>query len=342
MRPGAQRQAITLFGETIEPVGDTLRFMRCSPLRCHPIADFLTLRCDKLHSRRGKSRQREPQCFSAALGSRKRRLRAQGHESLSCLSGRALWQCLYPASECVRLRIIPLWPKAVLVVAARHMSHVLPLTPIQLHSNYKLTYYVVRLMRPAYVYALKDPRTNRVRYVGSTIQKPHRRFQKHLVIAAQGLNTTHKYNWIRELLQCGLRPELAVLEITTTARVYEREQRWIAHYRSDALTNHTDAGPGIRGMKHRPETIERMKRAAAGRKPSDECRRAAQEACRGRKRSEESRRKQSQSTRGRPQNPEHVRKRAASRRGKKFTPEHIKHLSEAHRRKPSPDQPSLF
>jgi hypothetical protein len=200
----------------------------------------------------------------------------------------------------------------------------------------------VPLMRTAYVYALKDPRTSQVRYVGSTIQEPNRRFQKHLVIAAKGINTTHKYNWIRELLSAGLRPELGVLETTTIAHVYEREQHWIAHYRSEALTNHTDAGPGIRGMKHRPETIERMKRAAAGRTPSDECRRAAQEFCRGRKRSEESRRKQSQSTRGRPQNPEHVRKRAAARRGKKFTPEHIKRLSEAHRRKPSPDQAFLF
>jgi hypothetical protein len=197
-------------------------------------------------------------------------------------------------------------------------------------------------MRTAYVYALKDPRTGQIRYVGSTIQEPHRRFQKHLVIAAQGINMTHKYNWIRELLNAGLRPELVVLETTTNAHVYEREQQWIAQYRSDALTNHTDAGPGIRGMKHRPETIDRMKRAAAGRKPSGECRRAAQEACRGRKRSEESRRKQSESTKGRLQNPEHVRKRAAARRGKKFTPEQIKRLSEAHRRKSSPDQAFLF
>lgn len=69
-----------------------------------------------------------------------------------------------------------------------------------------------------HVYCLIDPRTNKVRYVGSTANAGHR-FINHI--------HSGKQPWIRELKQEGLRPQLEILETTNEIRRYRQEQRWI-------------------------------------------------------------------------------------------------------------------
>jgi hypothetical protein len=97
------------------------------------------------------------------------------------------------------------------------------------------------------IYALLDPRTDAVRYVGWSFNAK-RRLKNHLKVDGKH---THKANWIRSLLALGLKPQLKILE-TGTGNWADQERWWIAKsrfYGAD-LTNDTDGGEGTVG--HRP------------------------------------------------------------------------------------------
>lgn len=127
-----------------------------------------------------------------------------------------------------------------------------------------------------YIYALIDPRTDEVRYVGVTVNTTQR-LADH--IKASAYETTHKAHWIKQLLVLGLRPVMQILEqgIGHEAST-EAERRWVAHYRAEgaALTNHTDGGDGVPGhfwsdeqrakIIGRPVTPEARAKIAAARK----------------------------------------------------------------------------
>jgi hypothetical protein len=74
-----------------------------------------------------------------------------------------------------------------------------------------------------YIYGLKDPRTNEIRYIGKS-NNPERRYSQHF---AANDDNSHKCNWIKSLKRKGLRPELVILEITTPEEWEEREKHWI-------------------------------------------------------------------------------------------------------------------
>lgn len=94
---------------------------------------------------------------------------------------------------------------------------------------------------PSYIYALVDPRTDEIRYVGKS-SDPHRRFDEH--VKREGYNR-HKQNWIRQLERLGLAPELVVLE-ECNGDWQERERFWIAYGFSEGwpLTNIGSGGEG--------------------------------------------------------------------------------------------------
>lgn len=94
------------------------------------------------------------------------------------------------------------------------------------------------------IYALTDPRTGDIRYVGYSSQLS-RRFCAHLQDARKGL-LTHKAKWIASLLREGLRPGLEVLEESPVSAP-QQEKIWIAALRSKGfnLTNDTDGGDGV-------------------------------------------------------------------------------------------------
>jgi len=141
-----------------------------------------------------------------------------------------------------------------------------------------------------FVYALLDPETEEVRYVGFTRFTLEKRLQEHL---CDGFKT-HRRNWIQSLRRRGLRPTITLLETVVEEPWQAREQWWIKHCREAGcnLVNGTDGGDGMnnpseevrrkcgdaqRGKKrvHSPETVERIRqqalaRYAGGWKPSDE------------------------------------------------------------------------
>lgn len=92
-----------------------------------------------------------------------------------------------------------------------------------------------------YIYALLDPRTERVRYVGKS-ENLTRRLREHLA----DTSPCHRVHWLRQLSELNLLPTLVVLEQCSELNWQLRERDWIAFYRSigEPLTNGTDGGEG--------------------------------------------------------------------------------------------------
>jgi group I intron endonuclease len=86
-----------------------------------------------------------------------------------------------------------------------------------------------------YIYTLKHPITNEVRYVGKT-NNPTRRYYDHLYRKVK----TYKGNWVRSVLNEGLKPLFEVIEECNETNWEERERYWITQF--DNLTNSTSGG----------------------------------------------------------------------------------------------------
>lgn len=93
-----------------------------------------------------------------------------------------------------------------------------------------------------YIYALIDPRTDAIRYIGRTVNMEVR-LSGHL---SDMWGTPHKRGrltrkeaWLAELLGSGLDPEIRLLSISTWERSQEDERTLVAHYISGGcdLTN---------------------------------------------------------------------------------------------------------
>lgn len=118
--------------------------------------------------------------------------------------------------------------------------------------------------RPTFIYLLRDPRTNDVRYVGKTLD-PSLRLSRHIQAARRGVRT-HVACWILSLERAGLKPVLEIIE-TCGDEWAERERYWIGHY-GDSLTNHSLGGDGAPGVTLSPETIAKRVQSRKGYKHS--------------------------------------------------------------------------
>jgi len=78
------------------------------------------------------------------------------------------------------------------------------------------------------IYTLSDPETGDVRYVGLTTDSIRREWLHGNLSNNMGGRRINR--WIRGLLNRGLKPVFAIIEETDF--LSEREQHWIAHYRS--------------------------------------------------------------------------------------------------------------
>lgn len=123
------------------------------------------------------------------------------------------------------------------------------------------------------IYALIDPRTNGVRYVGKTIRTPQRRLRRHLARCYLDEAHTHKNRWLRQLLAAGIEPVITVLETCASeSELNAAEIRHIAECRARGilLTNATDGGDGTSGWKATPESRARLSAALKGKPKSAE------------------------------------------------------------------------
>lgn len=107
-----------------------------------------------------------------------------------------------------------------------------------------------------YIYALIDPNTNCVRYIGKTVNIKDR-FSKHKSTAKYC--RTHKENWINSLQKIGLQPKIKILICTCEFLLNNLEIELIKHYSQFCkLVNATKGGDGTR--KPQTEKVkERMR-----------------------------------------------------------------------------------
>lgn len=92
------------------------------------------------------------------------------------------------------------------------------------------------------IYALIDPRNNETRYVGVSFDSKDR-YSKHMYSARSG-HVCHKCAWLRQVLSCGLLPELRVLQVIPDELRGLAEIEWIASLTKQGakLTNATTGG----------------------------------------------------------------------------------------------------
>jgi hypothetical protein len=154
------------------------------------------------------------------------------------------------------------------------------------------------------IYGLVDPRTDQIRYIGQSRNGLQRARSHSCPSVSRSDRNRHKFYWIRELKDLGLRFEVRVLGSFDTVDVLNDHERWaIAYGRACGwpLTNILDGGDctaTFRGRKHKPETIEKMRAAHRGREFSTEHRAKLSAAKIGSKASPETRAKLSAMRKG--------------------------------------------
>lgn len=112
-----------------------------------------------------------------------------------------------------------------------------------------------------YIYSLTDPITNKIRYIGKTVN-PNQRYSGHLSNSKQ--RKTYTNCWIYSLIKKGLKPIMNIIEECDDSNWIEREQYHISIHEN--LTNLTLGGEGIHGFKATEETKQKMSEAHKGEK----------------------------------------------------------------------------
>jgi hypothetical protein len=181
------------------------------------------------------------------------------------------------------------------------------------------------------IYALADPRTNKIRYVGVSA-KPSERYGGHLRACAK--KHTHSAYWIKSLLSLGLKPKQIVLEIVTNGQWQEAEKRHIKQQREAGanLTNLTDGGEGTWGREYTLETKAKIGSKSKGRYFSPATRSKMSVSHKGKTgqfHSPETKAKISAIKKGTTLSPEARAKISKSLKGKCFTAEHRAKISAA-------------
>jgi hypothetical protein len=107
------------------------------------------------------------------------------------------------------------------------------------------------------IYGLVDPTNDEIRYVGWTSVGLEKRLHNHMK-PSELKKETHKNHWIKKLLKLGLQPSIVELEKVLYCDHGKMEEKWIAFYGRDKLTNGTDGGEGMKGWVPSDESRKKM------------------------------------------------------------------------------------
>lgn len=111
-----------------------------------------------------------------------------------------------------------------------------------------------------YIYTLKHPDTQEVRYVGKT-KRPKRRLSEHTYKTLLESKKTHLAYWLLSLLKESKKPIMDI--VAETEENWESlEKEWIKKFPN--LCNHTEGGEGCHGYKQPTEHIEKRRQSMLG------------------------------------------------------------------------------
>lgn len=123
-------------------------------------------------------------------------------------------------------------------------------------------------METTFIYALKDPRDNSVRYVGQSTS-PHARLYFHMAPGRRERNP-RKHDWLIDLRTNGSKPDLEILEKVYRSEADEKEFHWIRHFHDlgEQLTNvhgiPTNGDLGAGRMRWRLKSLQEEVLARSG------------------------------------------------------------------------------
>lgn len=121
-------------------------------------------------------------------------------------------------------------------------------------------------METVYIYALIDPVSNQIRYIGKTTDI-RRRLRRH--INERFLHDSYKDRWIRKLIDDGVYPELEIVDEVNKSDWSYWEKFYISYFKyiGCSLTNGTKGGdepPSTKGRKHTIESRLKMSNTKKG------------------------------------------------------------------------------
>jgi len=143
-----------------------------------------------------------------------------------------------------------------------------------------------------FIYALCDPWTEEVRYIGKTkdiTKRMYCHFDKRQLVAK-----TKKNEWLKSLIEKQQKPVIKILAAVWYCQWERHEQRYIAAFRSlgSRITNETDGGAGglipkIKGVPRTQEVKDKISRKHKGKTVSQEMRERIRKALTGYKHTEQ-------------------------------------------------------
>lgn len=121
-------------------------------------------------------------------------------------------------------------------------------------------------MKNVYIYGLSDTISGQLRYIGKTLNV-YRRLQRH--INERHIHDSHKDRWIRNVIDCGGKIEIFIIDIVNEKTWVFWEQHYIAYFKflGVKLTNGTNGGdepPSTKGRKHSEYSKTKMSNSKKG------------------------------------------------------------------------------
>lgn len=189
--------------------------------------------------------------------------------------------------------------------------------------------------KTTFIYALIDPNTQQIRYIGKS-NNPQKRLEQHFKEKVH----TYKTMWLKSLEGKGQTPEILILEEVLVSQWQEREIHWIAFYREQGLdlANGTDGGDGVSGLIVSEATRRKISEGLTGKPRSEEARKKISKTLQGHTHSEETRLKISQKQVGKEGivlSKESRQKISSTLQGHTVSPETRQKISEAKKGKPA-------